>query len=497
MAASPDMLLGIDVGTQSVKCVVLDPEGKLHGIGQHAYDVNTPCPHWAEQNPAAWWEAVIAAVQHALEQAGIFSAQVCGIGVTGQMHGLVLVGADHVPLRPAIIWMDRRSADVCSTIMARTPEETLIQSAANRLSPGFAGASLAWLQQHEPGVLQRARAALQPKDYIVLQLTGVLSSDPGDASATWLYDVAQRHWSETLAETCGVSLGLLPPVHASTAIVGTLLPQAAEALGLPPNIPVMAGTGDQAALLTGVGVTEPGQGAITIGTGGQITVTSSTPLVDPDLRLNTFCHALPDRWYTMGAILNGGMALRWWRSIIEYGRSTNYDTLLEAANVVPAGAEGVIFVPYLEGERTPHMDPAATGAFIGLTTRHTQAHLTRAVLEGVAFAFRDCLDVLRTLGPVPDRFVIGGGGSRGPLWRAILASVLGVTLQTIAGSEHTASGAALLAGIGTGVFRDAADAATRAVHYETSDLPDSDDHALYSEQFARYRALYPALRAAR
>ncbi len=495
MTVSSDMLLGIDVGTQSAKCVVLAPDGTPHGIGQHAYDVLAPHPQWFEQDPAAWWEAVISAVRRALAQSNITGAQIRGIGLTGQMHGLVLVGNDHAPLRPAIIWMDRRSADLCSAIMAHTPQETLVQVAANQLSPGFAGASLAWLHQHEPDVLPQARAALQPKDYIALKLTGTLSSDPGDASATWLYDVLQGRWSETLARVCGVPTSLLPPIRPSTAIVGGLQPRAAEALGLPPDIPVVAGTGDQAALLVGVGVTEPGQGAITIGTGGQITVATGAPLVDPDLRLNTFCHALPDRWYTMGAILNGGMALRWWRSIVESG--SDYDTLLAAARAVPAGSDGVIFVPYLEGERTPHMDPTATGAFTGLTTQHTQAHLTRAVLEGVAFAFRDCLDVLRALGPVPDRFVIGGGGSRGPLWRAILASVLGVTLQTVAGSEHTARGAALLAGIGTGVFRDAADAAAHVVRYETIDKPDSADHAQYTDQFAHYRALYPALRTAR
>src|SRR5690606_3977989 len=241
-------------------------------------------------------------------------------------------------------------------------------------SPGFAGASLAWLREAEPATLEQARAVVQPKDYLALRLTGTLSSDPSDASATWLYDIRERRWSETLASACGVSLDLLPPVAESAAVVGTLRPAAADALGLRADIPVVAGAGDQAALLLGAGVVEAGRGSIPLGTGGQITVVSSRPLVDPELRLNTFCHAVPNRWYTMGAILNAGIALRWWRDVIDPDDPLVYPDLLARASQVSPGAEGLYFLPYLEGERTPHMDPNATGAFVGLTTRHTQAH---------------------------------------------------------------------------------------------------------------------------
>lgn len=492
----PEVILGIDVGTQSAKCVVLDAKGTLRGVGQQGYDVLSPHPQWFEQDPAVWWDATITAVRTALHKAEVPAAQVQGIGVTGQMHGLVLVNQRLEPLCPAIIWMDRRSANLCPTISARVPHNTVVNVAANRLSPGFAGASLAWLRENKPDLLDGAHAALQPKDYLILRLTGVLSSEPSDASATWLYDVPQRAWSEPLIQACGITPDLLPPLSDSTAVVGPLTRDAARTLGLKTRIPVIAGAGDQAALLLGTGVVEPGRGAITLGTGGQIAVVSSHPMIDPELRLNTFCHALPEHWYTMGAILNGGITLRWWRSVL--GDSARaYSDLLDAARAIPAGADGLIFVPYLEGERTPHMDPQTTGAFVGLTTQHTQAHMTRAVLEGVAFAFRDCLDTLRAAGPVPDHFLIGGGGSQGALWREILASVLDVSLQTINGREHTADGAAMLAGLGTRVFSNVAEAVERVVHYGAVETPIAANRDHYTERFTRFRALYPALRDVR
>ena len=488
-----DVVLGIDVGTQSSKCVVLDMSGDLRGKGQVGYGYQTPRPHWIEQNPEDWWNAVVGAVREALRQANLPSSRVRGIGLTGQMHGVVLLGQNLAPLRPAIIWMDRRSANLCEIVMDRVPRDVMARAAGNRLSPGFAGASLAWLREVEPHTLDQARAALQPKDYIALRLTGEIGSEPSDASATWLYDIARREWSPTLAGACGVPLDILPPLAESSAVIGSLRADPAFTLGLPEGIPVVAGASDQAALLLGAGVVESGRGAITLGTGGQLTVVSNRPWIDPELRLNTFCHAIPDHWYTMGAILNGGNALRWWRSAA--ATAASYAELLAGAASVPAGSDGLIFLPYLEGERTPHMDPQATGAFIGLTTRHTQAHLTRAVLEGVAFAFRDCLQILQAAGPAPDHFLIGGGGSQGELWRRILADVLGVSLQTIEGAEHTAIGAAMLAGLGTHVFYDLPQAVALSIRYGSTIMPDPDAHAIYTDAFARYQAFYPALRS--
>ena len=491
-----DVALGIDIGTQSCKCVVLGADGELHGVGQEGYDLLTPRPHWIEQDPQAWWAATVTAVRAALRQSETPPGRVCGIGLTGQMHGAVLLGADLEPLRPAMIWMDRRSANLCDTILARVPPDVVRTVAGNRLSPGFAGASLAWLREVEPQTLDQTRAVVQPKDYVALRLSGTISSEPSDASATWLYDIANRRWSDVLAKACGVSLDILPPISESGAVIGTLRPQAAFELGLREGTPIVAGAADQAALLLANGVIDPGRGSITLATGGQITVVSSRPMIDPKLRLNTFCHAVPDRWYTMGAILNAGIALRWWRLMISEGRKT-YPELLAEADHAPAGSEGLIFLPYLEGERTPHMDPDATGAFVGLTLRHTPSHMTRAVLEGVAFAFRDCLLTLREAGPVPDHFLVGGGGSQGPLWRRILASVLGVSLQTVEGTEHTAVGAAMLAGVGAGLFYDLAQAVAKTVRYGPTEQPDLDDMAIYDAQYARFRALYPALRSVR
>ncbi len=491
----PPVVIGIDVGTQSSKCVVIDSVGALCGVGQQGYAIMRPQPEWGEQHPRDWWQAIVTATRAALRSANVDPVQVLGIGVTGQMHGVVLIGEDHEPVYPAIIWLDRRSAALSVTIQASVPLAVVREMAANRLSPGFAAASLAWLRAHDPAVLDQTRAILQPKDYAVLRLTGTLSSEHSDASATWLYDVPGRSWSPDLIAACGVALDQLPPLHESAAIVGELRADSASELGLPAGIPVIAGAADQAALLTGAGVITPGTGAITIGTGGQITVVSDQPRVDPELRLNTFCHALPERWYTMGAILNGGIALRWWRDTIDPTGALAFDTLIAEAEAVPAGADGLIYLPYLAGERTPHMDPHATGAFIGLTQSHTRAYLTRAVLEGVAFAFRDCLMTLHATGPVPSQFVIGGGGAQGSLWRSILASVLGVTLQTLDGAEHTATGAALLAGTAAGVFADVQAAIERGVHYGALEEPNPVDQPVYAATFERFRALYPALRS--
>lgn len=488
------VLIGIDVGTQSAKCVLTNIEGQLLGVGQQGYPVLTPQPFWAEQDPAAWWRAVVSATHAALHQAGASSDQVRGIGLTGQMHGFVMIGPDHKPVRPAIIWMDRRSADLIESVQGSLSPPIVRAVAANRLSPGFAAATLAWFRVHDPAALAQTRFILMPKDVVALRLTGIINSDPSDAAATWLFDVGKREWSGDLARACGFTLDKLPPVRDSTAVIGDLCAEAAAELGLVAGIPVVAGAADQAAMLTGAGLITPGCGAITISTGGQIAVVSNTPMIDPQLRLNTFCHAAPGLWYTMGAILNGGMVLRWWRDVVDPTHTRAFGDLVDEAASIPAGAGELICLPYLEGERTPHMDPDATAAFIGLTRAHTQAHITRAVLEGVAYAFRDCLETLRDVGPAPDQFVIGGGGAQGSLWRQIMGNVLGVSLQRIEGAEHTAVGAALLAGVGAGVFADLPDAVARCVRYGEIEEPDAGTRAVYEAGFARFRALYPALR---
>jgi xylulokinase len=488
------MLIGIDVGTQSAKCVAIDAKGHIRGMGQHGYPVLTPQPLWAEQDPAAWWDAVVSAARDAIQQAGISPGQVRGIGLTGQMHGFVMIGHDHAAIRPAIIWMDRRSANLIDAVQGSLAPEIVRSVAANRLSPGFAAATLAWFQVYDPAALDRTRYILMPKDYAALRLTGIVNTDPSDAAATWLYDVGRRKWSPDLADACGFTPVKLPPVRDSTTVIGELRADAAAALGIQAGIPVVSGAADQAAMLTGAGVITPGRGAITIATGGQITVVSDRPMIDPDLRLNTFCHAAPGLWYTMGAILNGGMVLRWWRDVVDPTHTRAFGDLVDEAARIPAGSEGLICLPYLEGERTPLMDPDVTAAFVGLTRQHTQAHITRAVLEGVAYAFRDCLETLRAVGPVPDQFVIGGGGAQGTLWRRIMGAVLGVSLQTLEGAEHTAVGAALLAGVGAGVFADLPDAVARCVRYGAIEDPDADVRAVYDARFARFRALYPAIR---
>ncbi|MCZ7538916.1 MAG: FGGY family carbohydrate kinase [Anaerolineae bacterium] len=423
------------------------------------------------------------------------ASRVRGIGLTGQMHGLVLLDQDLAPQRPAIIWMDRRSANLCPIVMDRVPHDVMLRTAGNRLSPGFAGASLAWLHEVEPRALGTGprRHPAQGFRRPVPDRRDQQRAERrlGHVAA---HDIARREWSPTLADACGVPLDILPPVSESADVVGTLRAEAAFALGLPEGIPVVAGAADQAALLLGVGVVESGRGSITLGTGGQLTVVTNRPWIDPEMRLNTFCHALPGHWYTMGAILNGGTPCAGGETPCR--PACPITTCWPGRRTCPPVQKGWSSCRIWKASAPPHMDPQATGAFTGLTTRHTQAHLTRAVLEGVAFAFRDCLQILQAAGASARSFPDRRGGSQGELWRRILADVLGVSLQTIEGAEHTATGAAMLAGLGTHVFYDLPQAVATSVRYGPTLMPDPDAHAIYTDAFAQYQALYPALRAA-
>lgn len=432
------MYLGIDVGTQSVKALLVNEKGEIIRVGQESYAVSRPQPTWAEQNPDEWWQATVSAVQTATRHAG---NQIRAIGLAGQMHGLAALDKNRELVRPAIIWMDQRST---AYIKLQEKYPHWMQLAHNQLAAGFMAASLLWLKQHEPENFVRIDTVLTPKDWLRWKLTGVLCIEPADASATLLFDVEKRQWSSELLEIYGFDAGILPHVVDSTRVVEQVTEEAASQLGLSTRPKVVAGASDQAAMLVGCGVLEPGQAVLTIGTGGQLSVVTDKP--QPDPRLNTFCHAVPNRWYSMGAILAAGYALSWWQRVC----NAHLDALLKEAAKAPAGAEGIIFRPYLNGERTPHLDPTLTASFTGLTARHEQGHLTRAVLEGVAFAMRDCLNTLLEAGATPTSIILGGGGAQGNLWRQIMASVLNRPLQSIENSEQTAYGAAMLAAVGDG-----------------------------------------------
>ena len=486
-------LLGIDIGTSAAKAVLMEPDGQIRGVGAQDYPIDQPQPGWAEQDPDAWWQAAANAVRAALGQAQVPGAEVAAIGLAGQMHGAVLVDPAGRPVRPAIIWPDRRSPAQVERALEATGLGRLGRLTGNRLAVGFMAASLLWLLEHEPDVLAAAERVLLPKDYVRLRLTGELATDPSDAAGSLLYDVANRRWSQELLTEWKLPHWLLPPVLESAAVAGELLPAAAEALGLGAGTPVVTGAADQACQALGSGLLDPGLASCTIGTGGQLLSVLAAPLHDPQLRLHTFCHALPGRWYSLGATLAGGLALRWFRESFSPSQASIAELASEAARV-PAGAEGLLFLPYLVGERTPHFDPLARGAFVGLALHHTRAHAVRAIMEGVAFALRDSLEIMRELGGGPAQIVSAGGGGSSQPWQEILAGVLGLPVMAARGPERTAVGAALLAGLGGGVYADPVEARARTVGYEPAVEPRPADAARYQELYALYRELYPALK---
>ncbi|NQT53771.1 xylulokinase [bacterium] len=489
-------LLGIDLGTQSVKALVLDDQGRVLAVAQAEYPILTPRVGRAEQDPAAWWRATCATIRQAIADAGVAPSDVVGVGFSGQMHGTVCVDAQGAPVCPAIIWCDGRSGADAEQLTATIGRERLGQLVANPIAAGFMAATVHWLARHEPGILRRTATLLLPKDYVRLRLTGNAATDHTDAASTLLYDVARRAWSHEMLRAVGIDAGLLPCLAASHEVCGTLTAEAAAATGLAEGTPVVAGGGDQPVGAIGHGVVDPGTLLVTIGTGGQLFTPLATPAYDPELRTHTFPHAVPDRWFAMGAMLSAGLCLRWLRDQVYGGLGLDYASLAAAAAEAPPGSEGLLFLPYLLGERTPHMDAQARGVFFGLALRHERRHLVRAVMEGVAYALRDCLDVLRSLGAAPDRIVATGGGMRSPTWQQILADVLAAPVATVDVDEPPARGAAILAGIGTGVFADFA-AATRLAPSPGDPVePIAANVERYAPLHGLYRSLYPRLKDA-
>ncbi len=486
-------LLGIDIGTSRAKGVLIDADGQILGLSAQDYPIDQPHPDWAEQDPEAWWQAACRVAQGALAQAGVAAADIAAIGLSGQMHGTVLLGPDKRPARPAIIWPDQRSRAEVERVCETTGLARLGRLAANRLAVGFTAASLLWLLNHEPEVIAAADKVILPKDYVRLRLTGQVATEVSDAASTLLFDVAGRRWSQELVSEWRLPHWLLPPVLESTAVAGELLVEPAQALGLRPGTPVVAGAADQACQALGSGLLDPGLASCTIGTGGQLLTPLAAPIYDPQLRLHTFCHALPGRWYSLGATLAAGLSFRWFREQFCPGE-VSFEQLAAEAAAVPAGAEGLVFLPYLVGERTPHFDPQARGALVGLTLRHGRGQAVRAIMEGVAYALRDSLEIMRELGPGPAQIVTAGGGGASHPWQGILAGVFGLPVMSALGAERTAVGAALLAGLGVGVYASAEEAKARTVRYEPPSEPVPAEVARYQELYGLYRELYPALK---
>jgi xylulokinase len=484
-------VLGIDVSTTATKAVLIDEAGAVRGVGAAEYRYDIPHPLWSEQDPSLWWDGAIAAIWSVLASTGIRGDEVAAIGLTGQMHGLVLLDASDQVLRPAILWNDQRTAAECDAIRAAVGPERLIAITGNDALTGFTAPKLVWVRDHEPDVWRRAAHVLLPKDLVRLRLTGGHATDKADGAGTILFDLAARDWSPEVVDALEIDRGWLPETFEGPAITGTVTAAAAEATGLRAGIPVVAGGGDQAANAIGLGAVEVGTPALSLGTSGVIFAPTDRPIVEPRGRVHAFCHAVPNRWHLMSVMLSAAGSLRWFRDTL--APDVPFGDLIDAARDVPVGSDGLWFLPYLSGERSPYPDPLARGAFVGLTVGHERRHLTRAILEGVAFGLRDGLDLMVAAGmPVPTRIRASGGGTTSALWRQILADVLEAEIATVATTEGAAYGAGVLAAVGAGWHRTVEEA-TQAWVATTVVASPGPDAAVYRERHAGYRALYPAL----
>jgi xylulokinase len=469
--------VGLDVGTSGVKALAVAEDGEIVGRAEVGYPLSTPKPGWAEQDPEDWWRGT----QQALEELG--ADDVAGIGLSGQMHGLVALDADEHVLRPAILWNDQRTGAECEAIEERIGLSALIAATGNRALTGFTAPKLLWLREHEPEVYERIAHILLPKDYVRLRLCGERAIDVADASGTLLFDVAHRRWSEEVCAALEIDMEWLPRALESPEISGHTSD----------GVPVAAGAGDQAAGALGVGVVEAGAPlSVVLGTSGVVFSALPAFAADAEARVHAFCHAVPETWHAMGVMLSAAGSLAWLRNSL--GGGLDYGDLVKEAEGWPPGVEGLTFLPYLAGVRTPHADPDARGAFAGLGLRHDRGALVRAVLEGVAFGLRDSLDLIAELGPLPDRGRVSGGGARSEEWLRIVASVLELPLERTAADEGAAFGAALLGGVAGGLWGSPAEAAEAAVRPSSTVEPVAEWVEPYREQREVFRALYPAIR---
>jgi xylulokinase len=490
----PDYLLGLDVSTTGSKAVLLESTGRVVGTATNEHPLSIPRPGWSEQDPADWWDSSRASIRQVLEQTGVSGDQITGIGLTGQMHGLVLLDDRGEVLRPCILWNDQRTAAECAHITETVGRDRVLRITGNPVLPGFTAPKITWVERHEPEVFRRIAKVLLPKDYIRYRLTGAFASDVSDAAGTSLLDVGARSWSDEMLDALGFARSWMPEVTESPEVSAHISAEAARQTGLRPGTPVVSGAGDQAAGAVGTGIVKPGRVSVVLGTSGVVFAALDSYRPEPEGRLHAFCHAVPGQWHLMGVMLSAAGSLRWYRDAVSGGDrdSLSFDRVVDEAEQAPAGSEGLLFLPYLTGERTPHPDPDARGAFVGLSLRHGRAHLTRAVLEGVAYGLRDSLELMKGLGLNADRVHTSGGGARSRLWRQILADVLGVTVVTASASEGAAQGAAMLAGVGTGVF-PSVEAAVEPFVREGDPVHPGPDAAVYDDYYPRYRSLYPAL----
>jgi xylulokinase len=488
------LLLGLDISTTGAKALLIDEAGKVVSSATSPLTLSTPRPLWSEQNPLDWWDGIQKSIRQALSEAGTASPDIAAVGMTGQMHGLVLLDEDGQVLRPAILWNDQRTGEQCDEIRARLGKDRLIQITGNDALTGFTAPKILWVQENEPEVWAKARHILLPKDYIRYRLTGEFAVDRAGGSGTILFDLKTRTWSDEVVKALDIPPSMLPPTYEGPEVTGRISAVAAAETGLALGTPVVGGGGDQAAQAVGVGAVKPGIIALTLGTSGVVFAATESALVEPQGRLHAFCHAVPGSWHFMGVMLSAAGSLQWYRDTL--APELSFDDLVAEAGQVSPGSEGTLFLPYLTGERTPHPDPLARGAWVGLTVRHTRAHLTRSVLEGVAFGIKDSFSLIQAsgLGGI-EQVRISGGGAKSRLWRQIMADVLGAELVTVNTTEGAAFGAALLAGVGAGIFDTVPAACETMIQITGQTFPEPANIRIYEDYYARYRALYPALSA--
>lgn len=486
--------LGLDIGTGGSRALLVNGEGEVRfGFTAAHEEMRMEHPLWAEQRPENWWDAARHAIHGVLAEAGAKGADVKGVGLSGQMHGLTILDERNQVIRPALIWCDQRSQEQVDWINRTAGAEAVLASIANPMLTGFTLPKLLWVRDHEPASFERVRHLLLPKDYIRFKLTGEHASEVSDASGTGLFDVVNRRWAAGLASKVGIDPAILPRVHESQEVTGVISAPAAEATGLAPGTPVVGGGGDQAASAVGNGIVEGGVASCTLGTSGVVFAHLDQPVYDPQGRVHTFCHAVPAKWHVMGVTQGAGLSLQWFRNQLVPG--TGYDRLTEEAATAPAGSQGLYWLPYLMGERTPHLDAMARGGWIGLTAKHGRADMIRALIEGVSYSQKDCLALIDAMGVLVDRVRLSGGGARSAFWRQILADVFSRPVSILASQEGSAYGAALLAMVGTDAYGSVPEACAATIRETESLTPRSAESEAYAKSYRVFTSLYPALKS--
>ena len=485
-------LMGLDISTTSAKALIVDEGGNVIAVANTAQPISQPKPLWSEQDPADWWDGMVESIRGALAESGLRGDDISAIGLTGQMHGLVLLAEMGDVLRPAILWNDQRTGAQCDHMTETIGQRRLIELTGNPAVTGFTAPKLLWVRDNEPDIYAKIDQILLPKDYIRFMLSTDYATDLAGASGTSLLNVAERDWSDEVLEALDIPREWLPPVHEGTDFTGTVSGKAADLTGLESGTPIVGGGGDQAAGAVGMGCVSPEVIGVTVGTSGVVFAPLAGYAYEPEGRLHAFCHAVPGTWHFMGVMLSAAGSLEWYKNT--FAPELDYDALLAEAATAPAGSEGLFFLPYLTGERSPHPDPLARGAFIGMTSRHSRGHMTRAVLEGVAYGLKDSFTLIDQAG-LPDAFEarISGGGAKSPVWQGIIADVLDAPLVNINTTEGGAFGAAILAAVAAGLYDDVASACEAMI--ETGDkVAVGADAGLYAERYEVYRSLYPALK---